>query len=54
MREAAFRPMCSIGGKRPMVRWNVKEMSQLLAFSELGRKVLGRWRGRGGPGITKQ
>jgi hypothetical protein len=35
MREAAFRPVHFIGGKRPMVRWNVKDMSQLLAFSEL-------------------
>jgi hypothetical protein len=53
MREAAFRPVYSIGGKRPMVRWNVKEMSQLLAFSELRGKVLGRRRGRRGPGIIK-
>jgi hypothetical protein len=32
MREAAFRPVCSIGEKRPMVRWNVKDESATRVF----------------------
>jgi hypothetical protein len=51
--RSGFPSCVSMGGKRPMVRWNVKKMRQLLAFSELRGKVLGRRRGRRGPGIIK-